>query len=80
MSITIMKTTNFEEKEALQYKKGTPVELKGNPGRVFFIEEYDPMMVPPIWLTNDPKPHYPDELNLKSNLFCMLSRSYLKAA
>lgn len=57
-------TNNFGQEEALQYQPGQRVELKTRPGVVDVIAEYDPMMVPPIWLANDPKPRYPHELNL----------------
>jgi hypothetical protein len=55
---------DFDQEEAFKYRPGQRVELKANPGVVDVILEYDPMMVPPIWLTNDPKPHYAHELNL----------------
>jgi hypothetical protein len=55
---------DFERQEALKFCPGQRVELKANPGVVDTIAEYDPMMVPPIWLANDPKPRYPHELNL----------------
>jgi hypothetical protein len=54
----------FDRQEAIKYRPGQRVELKANPGVVDIIAEYDPMMVPPIWLANDPKPRYPHELNL----------------
>ncbi|MFB2919421.1 hypothetical protein [Aerosakkonema funiforme] len=54
---------DFDRQEALQYRAGQRVELKQRPGVVYTIAEYDPMMVPPIWLTNDPQPRYPEELN-----------------
>ena len=57
-------TKDFEREEALRYQPGQRVELKARPGVVDVIAEYDPMMVPPIWLANDPKPRYPHELNL----------------
>lgn len=57
-------TIDFEQQEAVQYRPGQRVELITNPGVVDIIAEYDPMMVPPIWLKNDPKPRYPHELNL----------------
>lgn len=76
----MIKSENFEQKEAREYRKGIPVELKQNPGKIYFIEEYDPIMVPPIWLVDDPKPHYPDEINLKSNLFCLLFPNRVQAA
>lgn len=55
---------DFDQQEALRYRPGTRVELKQRPGVVDVIAEYDPMMVPPIWLANDPKPRYPEELEL----------------
>jgi len=57
-------TDDFDQQEALRYRPGQRVELKANPGVADVIAEYDPMMVPPIWLANDPKPRYPHELNL----------------
>ncbi|MCA1990968.1 MAG: hypothetical protein LDL41_02820 [Coleofasciculus sp. S288] len=57
-------TDDFSRQEALRYRPGQRVELKASPGVVDVIAEYDPMMVPPIWLVNDPKPRYPHELNL----------------
>lgn len=57
-------TEDFEQQEAFMYRPGQRVELTINPGVVDVIAEYDPMMVPPIWLKNDPKPRYPHELNL----------------
>ncbi|MBW4576495.1 MAG: hypothetical protein KME08_14565 [Aphanothece sp. CMT-3BRIN-NPC111] len=56
--------TDFEQQEALKYRPGQRVELNARPGVVDIIAEYDPMMVPPIWLVNDPKPRYPEELTL----------------
>lgn len=61
---SIFGTDDFERQEALKYRPGQRVELKANPGVIDVIAEYDPMMVPPIWLENDPKPRYPHELNL----------------
>lgn len=58
---------DFETHEALQYRAGQRVELKRRPGVVDTIAEYDPMMVPPIWLVNDPQPRYPEELNVLPN-------------
>jgi hypothetical protein len=65
-----MMTNDLENQEALQYAQGTPVKLKNKPDRLYIVAEYDPMMVPPIWLVNDPKPHYPHELELIIDLFC----------
>lgn len=59
---------DFERQEALQYRPGQRVELKQRPGLVDTIIEYDPMMVPPIWLANDPQPRYPEELNVLPQL------------
>lgn len=58
----------LERQEARQYAKGKAVALKEQPGKVYRIEEFDPMMIPPIWLENDPMPHYPHELLLISPL------------
>lgn len=58
---------DFETQEALKYRPGQRVELKQRPGVVDTVAEYDPMMVPPIWLANDPQPRYPEELNLLPN-------------
>lgn len=55
---------DVDQEEALNYRPGQRVELKANPGVVDIIAEYDPMMVPSIWLVNDTKPRYPHELNL----------------
>lgn len=57
---------DLEEQEALQYRPGQQVELKQRPGVVDTIAEYNPMMVPPVCLLNDPQPRYPEELNLLS--------------
>jgi hypothetical protein len=62
----------LEEMEAKDYPPGTPVELKQQPGKIYIVEEYDPLMVPPVWLVNDPLPHYPHELKRLVNLFCSL--------
>jgi len=53
-----------QQQEAQKYRPGQRVELTSRPGVVDVIAEYDPMMVPPIWLANDPRPRYPHELNL----------------
>lgn len=59
-----IRAKDIEREEALKYQPGQRVELKSRPGAVDVIAEYDPMMVPPIWLANDPKPRYPHELNV----------------
>ena len=75
-----MNSKAIERKEARQYAKGQPVELKQQPGQIYIIAEYDPMMVPPIWLKDDPMPHYPEELKLMSNLFCFWPLKQANAA
>jgi hypothetical protein len=55
---------DLDRLEAMEYRPGQRVELKQCPGKIDEIAEYDPMMVPPIWLVNDPQPRYPEELNL----------------
>lgn len=62
--MVIQFNASFEQQEALEYRPGTKVQLKQCPGVVDIIAEYDPMMVPPISLVNDPKPRYPEELEL----------------
>ncbi|MFM7425220.1 MAG: hypothetical protein ACKO7W_09565 [Elainella sp.] len=61
---------NFEDgldwEEAWDYQPGFTVELKAEPGKLHVIESYDPMMVPPVWLADDPRPRYPHELKLIS--------------
>jgi hypothetical protein len=61
-----------EDIEAQEYRPGTPVEFKHEPGKIYIVEEYDPMMVPPVWLVNEPMPRYPHELKRLVNLFCPL--------
>ncbi len=51
-------------KEARQYAKGKRVKLKDDLSQVYIIAEYDSSIVPPIWLENDPIPHYAHELVL----------------
>jgi hypothetical protein len=70
-----MMTNDLENQEALQYAQGTPVKLKKKPDQLYIVAEYDPMMVPPIWLVNDPRPHYPHELELIMDLLCPLENS-----
>jgi hypothetical protein len=43
------------------------VELKNNPGVLHQIDYYEAIMVPPIWLVNDPRPRYPHELRIVSH-------------
>ncbi len=59
---------NFDPKvdweEAFEYRPGQKVELISQPGSFDTIALYEPMMVPPIWLTKDPKPRYAHELRV----------------
>ncbi len=55
---------NVDWEEAFEYRSGQKVELKSQPGSFDIIASYEPMMVPPIWLTNDPKPRYAHELRV----------------
>jgi hypothetical protein len=52
--------------EMFEYLPGTMVELKDQPGIVYEIDCYEAMMVPPIWLVNEPRPRYPHELHIVS--------------
>jgi hypothetical protein len=36
------------------------------PGTIYEIDCYEATLVPPIWLVNDPRPRYPDELRIVS--------------
>lgn len=75
-----MDWTNLEQEESQIYAPGTPVQLKSDDSRVYYVEEYDPMMVPPLWLEDYPKPCYPEELRVVSNLFCILPQQALQVA
>jgi hypothetical protein len=55
-----------EEQEMTLFRAGQRVELKQRPGVRSTIIGYDPMMVPPVILDNDPQPRYPEELVLLS--------------
>ncbi|MFQ4146885.1 hypothetical protein [Chlorogloeopsis sp. ULAP02] len=52
--------------EMFEYPAGTIVELKDKPGVLHRIDYYEAMMVPPIWLVDDPRPRYPHELRIVS--------------
>jgi hypothetical protein len=52
--------------EAWEYQPGFTVEIRSQPGTLHTIESYDPMMVPPVWLADDPMPRYPHELRVIS--------------
>lgn len=58
---------NLDWEEAFIYRPGQKIELKSQPGTFDIIASYDPMMVPPIWLVNDPKPRYAHELQVVSH-------------
>jgi hypothetical protein len=58
---------NIDWEEAFQYRPGQKVELKAQPGSFDIIASYEAMMVPPIWLVNDPKPRYAHELRVISH-------------
>lgn len=60
----MFKFLHTNDSESVQFRPGQRVELKTNPGLPDLIADYDPMMVPPITLVNDPHPRYPEELEL----------------
>ncbi len=60
----MFKFLNHNEPEGAKFRPGQRVELKTNPGVADIIANYDPMMVPPITLVNDPHLRYPEELEL----------------
>lgn len=64
VALTIGLDRDVERQEAIAFHPGQRVEFKDRPGVTDTIAEYDPMMVPPIWLENDPQPRYPEELNI----------------
>ncbi|NJK76290.1 MAG: hypothetical protein HC849_31750 [Oscillatoriales cyanobacterium RU_3_3] len=52
--------------EMFEYLPGTIVELKNQPGVEHQIDYYEALMVPPVWLVDDPRPRYPHELRIIS--------------
>jgi hypothetical protein len=58
---------NIDWEEAFKYRPGQKVELSAQPGTFDIIASYEAMMVPPIWLVNDPKPRYAHELRVISH-------------
>ena len=58
--------TTVDWDEIFEYQPGFIVEFQSRPGVFDTIQEYEPMMVPPIWLVNDPCPRYPHELRVIS--------------
>lgn len=55
-----------EAEEISIYRAGQKVELKHHPGVIDTVIGYDPYMVPPVLLANDPQPRYPEELTVVS--------------
>ena len=55
---------DLDWEEAFEYRPGQRVELKSQPGTFDTIADYEAMMVPPIWLVNDTRPHYSHELRV----------------
>lgn len=67
MRLSAMNTESaIDWDEMFEYLPGTIVELKNNPGVLHQIDYYEAMMVPPIWLVDDPHPRYPSELQIVS--------------
>lgn len=66
MALDLQVQVDWDRQEEIEYCAGQRVELKQRPGVVDIIAAYDRMMVPPIWLTNDPQPRYPEELSILS--------------
>jgi hypothetical protein len=61
-----LQTIWSEAQEMAIYRPGQKVEIKHRLGVIDTVIAYDPMMVPPVMLANDPQPRYPDELILVS--------------
>ena len=64
MDMNMDMNENLDWEEAFEYRAGLTVELKSQPGVLHTIAYYEVMMVPPIWLENDPRPRYPHELRV----------------
>ena len=60
--------TDIDWDEVFEYLPKTIVELKASSGVLHEIDWYEAMMVPPVWLVGDPRPHYPHELRIVSRL------------
>jgi len=56
--------TAIDWDEAFEYLPGSVVELKDQPGVLHTVDFYEAMMVPPVWLVDDPRPRYPHELRI----------------
>ncbi|MBW4636943.1 MAG: hypothetical protein KME05_01700 [Gloeocapsa sp. UFS-A4-WI-NPMV-4B04] len=70
--------TNIDWEEAFMYRSGQKVELESQPGTFDIIASYEPMMVPPIWLVNDPRPRYAHELRVIADSDIDMSRLVAK--
>lgn len=66
MTSIVEQATWNEAREIAAYRPGQKVEFKQRPGIIDTVIAYDPMMVPPVILANDPQPRYPEELTLIS--------------
>jgi hypothetical protein len=55
-----------EAVDMFAYRPGQKVELKQRPGKIDTVIGYDPLMVPPVILADDPQPRYPEELTIVS--------------
>jgi len=75
---------DLDWEEAFVYRPGQKVELKSRPGTFDLIASYEMMMVPPIWLVNDPRPRYAHELQIISapvrETSCLISTPSLSQA
>lgn len=69
---------NIDWEEAFMYRPGQKVEIKSQPGTFDIIASYESMMVPPIWLVNDPRPRYAHELQVISSPDIDMSRLVAK--
>jgi len=66
--------------EMFECLPGTTVELKATPGVLHQIDYYEAMLVPPIWLVNDPRPRYPHELQIVSHREVQICELQFQAA
>lgn len=71
---------DYEQNEIETFQPGTPVQLKREGGKIYYVQEFETMMVPPVWLEDYPLPCYPHELRVLSNLFCPLPQKTLQVA
>lgn len=76
---------DLDWEEAFRFRPGQKVELKSQPGTCDIVASYEAMMVPPIWLVNDPKPRYAHELRVISHpvreIGCLVAKpSFSQAA